>query len=203
MTQMNVMGSTAEEITTNYLNLLVAQLQNQNPLEPMSNDQMAGQLAQLSALEQTEQLNDNFSRVLDAQLRQEATTLSGKEVTYLADQVGEDGKTHQVPKLARVGAVAIEEEGLIAYLNNGDQVPVDSIHSIGQAPLSSALSEGATLIGKEAIFSVQSPDDVDVYTQETGTIRSVRLEDGHIRFVAESGFNRYEFGPESIIGVGS
>jgi len=44
----------------NYMTLLVTQLQNQNPLEPMDNQQMAAQLAQLSQLQLTEEMNANI-----------------------------------------------------------------------------------------------------------------------------------------------
>src|ERR1035437_924719 len=76
------LGSTSSEIRTNYLNLLVTQLQNQNPLEPMSNDQMASQLAQLSSLEQLEQINTTFSQMLLGQQANEAASLIGKQVSF-------------------------------------------------------------------------------------------------------------------------
>jgi flagellar basal-body rod modification protein FlgD len=43
-----------------YLQLLVQQLSNQDPLEPVDNQQMVAQLAQFSALEQMQNLNDSF-----------------------------------------------------------------------------------------------------------------------------------------------
>jgi len=43
-----------------FMTLLVTQLQNQNPLEPMDNQQMASQLAQLSQLQLTEEMNGNI-----------------------------------------------------------------------------------------------------------------------------------------------
>jgi len=43
-----------------YMTLLVTQMQNQNPLEPMDNQQMAAQLAQLSQLQLTEEMNGNI-----------------------------------------------------------------------------------------------------------------------------------------------
>ncbi len=43
-----------------YMTLLVTQLQNQNPLEPMDNQQMAAQLAQFSQLQLTEEMNGNI-----------------------------------------------------------------------------------------------------------------------------------------------
>lgn len=43
-----------------FLQMLVTQMQNQDPMEPMDNAQMTAQLAQFSALEQMENLNSQF-----------------------------------------------------------------------------------------------------------------------------------------------
>jgi len=72
-----------------YMNLLVTQLQNQNPLEPMDNNEMASQLAQFSMLEQLESMNTNFAGVLAASERTYAASLIGKEVSFVRE--AEDG----------------------------------------------------------------------------------------------------------------
>jgi flagellar basal-body rod modification protein FlgD len=77
--------STAGEIRTDFMKLLVVQLQNQNPLEPMDNSEMASQLAQLSSLEQLEGMNRTFQEVLASQQRLQATALIGREVEFLPD----------------------------------------------------------------------------------------------------------------------
>ena len=64
------------------MKLLVTQLQNQNPLEPMDNNQMASQLAQLSELQQMESMNTTFSSVLDMAQRSYASSLVGKQVAF-------------------------------------------------------------------------------------------------------------------------
>ena len=81
--------NTSQSIKTDYLNLLVTQLQNQNPLEPMDNQEMASQLAQLSQLEQAENhtqqltgLNTGFQEMLLNIQRGQAVSLIGKEVTF-------------------------------------------------------------------------------------------------------------------------
>ncbi|MFP4139030.1 MAG: flagellar hook assembly protein FlgD [Planctomycetota bacterium] len=202
MSQVQALGQNSQEITTNYLNLLVAQLQNQNPLEPMDNQDMAGQLAQLSSLEQTEQMNNNFKKVLDSTMLQEALDLTGKDITYLAETTDEDGKTIDVPRMATVGAVALEEDGPRAYLDNGEEISTDEIYSVGRDPANSALAQGAALIGKGVKYAVQSPDDADITLEKTGTISSVRLEQGEIRFVASNGLEQYEIKPTQIISIG-
>jgi flagellar basal-body rod modification protein FlgD len=74
--------TSASEIQTDYMTLLVTQLQNQNPLEPMDNDQMASQLAQFSQLQQLESMNTSFSDVLNTANRTYANSLLDKNVTF-------------------------------------------------------------------------------------------------------------------------
>ena len=80
-----VVSSSASQIQMDYMKLLVTQLQNQNPLEPMSNDQMAAQLTQFSQLEQLESMNSNFSKVLEATELNYASSLIGKEISFMGE----------------------------------------------------------------------------------------------------------------------
>ena len=94
-------ASTASKIQTDYMKLLVTQLQNQNPLEPMDNNQMASQLAQFSELSQLETMNSSFSQALTAANRTYANSLIGKNVSFLADDSADstDIKTGKVDKV--------------------------------------------------------------------------------------------------------
>ncbi len=77
--------NTASDIQMNYMKLLVTQLQNQNPLEPMDNNEMASQLAQFSQLQQLESMNSNFADVLTATDRNYANSLIGKEISFATE----------------------------------------------------------------------------------------------------------------------
>ena len=66
-----------------YMKLLVTELQNQNPLEPMDNNEMASQLAQFSQLQQLESINSHFARVLATTERTYAGSLIGKEISFV------------------------------------------------------------------------------------------------------------------------
>jgi len=67
-----------------YMKLLVTQLQNQNPLEPLDNKDMTAQLAQFSQLQQIENLNTSFGKILESVQRSYASSLIGKEVSFRA-----------------------------------------------------------------------------------------------------------------------
>jgi flagellar basal-body rod modification protein FlgD len=82
MSALSGMGTTAQEISTNYIKLLVTQLQNQDPTQPMDNNEMASELAQLSSLQQLETMGSTFSQVLTSQQTQEASSLIGKQITF-------------------------------------------------------------------------------------------------------------------------
>ncbi|RKY25716.1 MAG: flagellar hook capping protein [Planctomycetota bacterium] len=74
--------ASASDIQTDYMKLLITQLQNQNPLEPLNNNEMASQLAQFSQLQQLEQMNSSFADVLTTVNRDYANSLLGKNVTF-------------------------------------------------------------------------------------------------------------------------
>jgi flagellar basal-body rod modification protein FlgD len=77
--------NTASSIQMDYMKLLITQLQNQNPLEPLDNNQMASQLAQFSQLQQLESLNSSFAEVLSTAQRDYANSLIGKEITFASE----------------------------------------------------------------------------------------------------------------------
>ena len=48
-----------------FLKLLITQMQNQDPLNPMDNKESIAQLAQFSSLEQMQQMNSSFTKFGD------------------------------------------------------------------------------------------------------------------------------------------
>lgn len=75
----DLMGDTQER----FLTLLVTQLQNQDPLNPMDNAQVTSQIAQLSTVSGINQLNDTLLAVagqMDVSQSMQAANLIGKDV---------------------------------------------------------------------------------------------------------------------------
>ena len=77
--------SSASSIQMDYMKLLIVQLQNQNPLEPLDNNEMASQLAQFSQLQQLESMNKSFAKVLATTELTYANSLIGKEVSFMLE----------------------------------------------------------------------------------------------------------------------
>lgn len=61
-----------------FLKLLVTQLQNQDPLQPMDNTQFISQMAQFSSLEQMQNMNQSMNTL-------QATTMIGTAVSWNDD----------------------------------------------------------------------------------------------------------------------
>lgn len=65
-----------------FLKLLVAQMQHQDPLEPMSNEEFVLQLSQLSTMEQLQNLTGSMDAMSDLSMLGNAAGLIGKDVTF-------------------------------------------------------------------------------------------------------------------------
>jgi len=125
---MAVTGTTsaASDIQMDYMKLLVTQLQNQNPLEPMDNKDMTAQLAQFSQLQQMENLNNSFGKVLDSVQRSYASSLIGKEVSFEATNEAGDTET----RTGSVGEVSVGDEGEILLAVGDEKVNLSDVTSI-------------------------------------------------------------------------
>ncbi len=91
-----------------FLKLLVAQMKNQDPTEPMDSTQQIAQLATFSQVEQTIKTNTNLESLLQRTSLSEANAVIGKTVTSA------DGKTTGIVK-----EVTLYSDGIVATLDTG------------------------------------------------------------------------------------
>jgi flagellar basal-body rod modification protein FlgD len=68
-----------------FLKLMIAELQNQDPLDPMKNSEMLQQLNQIRSIGATDQLTKTLQSVLIGQNLTTASHLLGKQISALAD----------------------------------------------------------------------------------------------------------------------
>ncbi len=69
---------------SDFLKLLIAQIQNQDPMKPMEDTQFIAQMAQLNAVEQLTAMNNQLTEFLNAQALSQASALIGKTVEAMA-----------------------------------------------------------------------------------------------------------------------
>lgn len=100
---MSTIGFNATLGQQQFMQLLVTQLQNQDPLEPLKNQDFLAQLAQFSTLESMDNLNRQFSSYLSAQLLSQGAELLGRTIRY-----GADGELTGVAEELRVESGRVE-----------------------------------------------------------------------------------------------
>ena len=110
-------AAAAKQTTLNYdnfLKLLMAQIKNQNPTDPMKSTEYMGQLATFSQVEQSVNTNSKLDALLASSAMSQAGNLVGRSVTS-ADQ-----KT-----TGTVTSVEMTKDGLVAHLDSGKDVPYE------------------------------------------------------------------------------
>jgi flagellar hook assembly protein FlgD len=162
--------TSASNIQMDYMKLLVTQLQNQNPLEPMDNDQMAAQLTQFSQLEQLESMNSNFgamndkfgtmdanfANILATSNRDYANSLLGQNVSYMT--------TDQFTGMVKNGKSSVAE---VSSDVNGDPCLLVDHYNLGLEDVSESLE------GKRVTYYAKVGDTTGV---TSGVINGVETD---------------------------
>jgi flagellar basal-body rod modification protein FlgD len=105
-----------------FLQLLVAQLQNQDPLDPVSDKDFVAQLASLTTVQSLDGLNASFAQMLKLTQLTQGAQLIGKTVQYTPTGGG----------AALTGTVdsVTTQNGQFVLTIGSDQVPLDQIQSV-------------------------------------------------------------------------
>jgi flagellar basal-body rod modification protein FlgD len=109
-----------------FLNLLVAQLKYQDPLNPTSGTQFLSQTAQLTEVETMTQLQQSVSQEATQQQQTASTSMIGQTVSATLS----DGTTVS----GVVQGVALTTSGGPTLNVDGTAVPLSAIQTVGTAP---------------------------------------------------------------------
>ena len=195
-----------------FLQMLITQLKNQDPLQPMESQEFASQLAEFSSLESLNSIDSNVleSVTADYVLTQSinntmATTLIGRNATMVGNQinlVGEDNIDLQYSLSGEAESAVInirdEDGNVIRTIENHDpHLGNNSIEWDGKDNDGNSVDRDQTYT-----FTVEAEnargETVQNMTFTTGPISSVRYENG----VAILVINGEEFSLEDVIEVG-
>lgn len=167
-----------------FLKLLVEQLKNQDPLEPLKNEDFIAQLAQFNSLEEMINLNESFDSMLQVQSMTQASGLVGQSIAF-QDEEGEmyTGIAESVTMI----------EGVPALQVGSFSVEMDDIIGFGQMSNTAILSNASYLIGKDVSYL-----DGDGNTA-TGLVKSVDISTGFPTLLV--GDENVELGLSDILAV--
>lgn len=122
----------SDELRESFMTLLITQLQNQDPLNPMENSEMTSQLAQINTVSGIEELNSTLKGItsqMDANQALQASGLIGKGVMVSGRDIlveqDEDGNSYTTPfgieldePAANVKATIVGEGGQVIRVLN-------------------------------------------------------------------------------------
>jgi len=94
-----------------FLQLLIAQMKNQDPTQPMESAEYIGQLASFSSVEQAINTNAKLDALLAAQSLSQAGSIIGRTVTSADGSVS-----------GKVAGVRIFWDGAVAVLDDGQEL---------------------------------------------------------------------------------
>jgi flagellar basal-body rod modification protein FlgD len=116
-----------------FLKILMTQLSNQDPLNPMQDREFISQMATFSSLEQMVNMNEALSNLQSGQMfanKLQYSELIGKEVTWSEMIENEDGEENVSAKSGKVAAVHYNGNEVKVEVENGEIVDVGLINEI-------------------------------------------------------------------------
>ncbi len=183
-----------------FLKLMIAQLKNQDPLNPMDGTEYASQLAQFSSLEQLTNLNDSVTESMNANyyLSQSINntliaTLIGKDVKVSGSTINYSGQdsielSYNLPNYASKATVSIydSEGNLVKTLTD---IPLTA----GENKLSWDFTDSnggnvatGTYTAKIEAYDIATNDQMDTALFKYGTIDGVKFGDDGTVLVVDS-----------------
>jgi flagellar basal-body rod modification protein FlgD len=127
-----VRGSNYNLKTEDFINMMVVQLQNQDPMEPAKNQELLAQMSQIGQLQSSNQLQDTLKNVMTQSQLSSAGSLIGKSISgTLAD-----GKT---AVSGVVNSVRVVDGNVSLELDSGYQLPLANVAGIESGKATTAI----------------------------------------------------------------
>jgi flagellar basal-body rod modification protein FlgD len=111
-----------------FLKILMTQLQNQDPMNPMEDKEFIAQMAQFSTLEQTTNMASMLEKLINTQTQSDSilkySEMIGKKVEWKNDDA-ESGS-------GIVKSIKQSESGILLELENGEEISSDSVIKVSK-----------------------------------------------------------------------
>jgi flagellar basal-body rod modification protein FlgD len=119
--------SAANSLTPNdFIQFMVTELQNQDPLDPTDSNQMLSQMSEIGQLESSTSLQTSLTGMVQQNQVAAASSMIGKAVQ------GTDANAN--PLSGIVQAVQVSSSGVNLMLTSGSAIPMGNVTTITNAP---------------------------------------------------------------------
>ncbi|MFD1928699.1 flagellar hook assembly protein FlgD [Sporosarcina siberiensis] len=170
-----------------FMKLLITQLQNQDPTNPMKDNEFIAQMAQFSSLEQTMNLSKSFEKFAEAQGQSQLIQYNqfvGKNIKWhqITEELSEDGKPVVSEGTGMIASVKFVNGSAIFTMEGGKELTPGNISEVlaSGSGGSSNLVEASMLIGKNVGY-------MDGEEEKSGLVVSVSNKEGKLQYILEDG----------------
>ncbi len=178
-----------------FLNILITQLQNQDPTQPMDDKEFISQMAQFSSLEQMQNMTNAMQDLLKSQNETQLmsyTTFIGKEVKWseVAAEADENGNPVVNEGSGVINELKFKDGEPVFVLADGKEITPGNISSILNSNSSSASGSAAAnenplvtaskLIGQSIRYQLDG-------AELTAKIESVSTNNSFIEYILNNG----------------
>ncbi len=169
-----------------FLKILMAQLQNQDPTNPMKDNEFIAQMAQFSSLEQMTNMTKAFEKFASGQQQTQLiqyNTFVGKQVKWheLTEELDADNKPVVNEGLGSIKSVKFVDGSVEFTLTDGKVINPGNISEVlSSGATTNNLVEASMLIGKTIGYT-------DGETEKLGEVVSVSNKDGKIQYILADG----------------
>ncbi|WP_062105073.1 flagellar hook assembly protein FlgD [Bacillus niameyensis] len=183
--QQNESRTTGKDILgkDDFLKLLMAQLQNQDPLNPMQDKEFISQMATFSSLEQMTNLNKSIDKLVQMETQSSLIDFShfvGKEVTWHQVLEGEESEATILNGKGFVSSVQFTGDTVKFILEDGTELAPANIFQVNNPMGESPLIQASNMIGKHISWNNEGEEFEDV-------VESVSYKNGNISLLTENG----------------
>lgn len=164
-----------------FLKLLMAQLQNQDPMNPMEDNEFISQMATFSSLEQMTNMNNSIEKLVQLEIQSSLIDYShfvGKEVTW--HNVTDEDEAIVTEGKGIVASVQFVGDSVKFILEDGAELFPANISQVNQPSLESPFVQASHLIGKTITWEeegIEFEDIVQSITQKKGQLL-LQMKDG-------------------------
>ena len=117
----------ASKLNTNdFINMMMTQLEHQDPLNPTTSDQLMAQMSQIGQLQSTSQLQTTLTGLATQTQIGAASSLMGEQVTGIDNDKN--------PVTGVVATVQVTSTGVNLQLNDGSTLALSNVSSISEPP---------------------------------------------------------------------
>lgn len=170
-----------------FLKILMAQLQNQDPLSPMEDKDFIAQMAQFTSLEQMVNMTSMIEQMVQAQTASQMINYQsfvGKNVVWhkLTEETDADGKPVVETGSGTVASIKFAGESVQFTLTDGTVLEPGNISELksgagestsGGVVSSNPLVEASYLIGRTVTWGAEG-------SEQTAAVQSVSMKDGQV-----------------------